>query len=89
MKTMTAKNLKNRTGEAMRAVARGEKVVVTLRGKPFALMTPATTETLRKESMRPFEDAWSDIENSLRKTKPHFKTAKEAMSWTRRRTLSS
>ncbi len=89
MKTMTAKNLKNKTGEAMRAVARGEKVIVTLRGKPFALMTPATTETLEKTSMRPFEEAWSDIENSLRKTKPRFKSAKEAMSWTRRRFLSS
>ncbi|MFA4828953.1 MAG: type II toxin-antitoxin system prevent-host-death family antitoxin [Thermodesulfovibrionales bacterium] len=89
MKTMTAKNLKNKTGEAMRAVARGEKVVVTLRGKPFALMTPATTQALEKASMRPFEEAWSDIENSLTKTKPHFKSAKEAMSWTRRRSLSS
>ena len=89
MKTMTAKNLKNKTGEAMRAVARGEKVVVTLRGKPFALMTRATTVTIEKASLRPLKEAWSDIENSLRKTKPRFKNAKEAMSWTRRRSLSS
>jgi prevent-host-death family protein len=84
MKTMTARSLKNKTGEAMRAVARGEKVIVTLRGKPFALMTPATTETIRKEHLRPFHEAWSDIENSLRKTAPHFKSVKEAMAWTRR-----
>ena len=89
MKTMTAKNLKNKTGEAMRAVARGEKVVVTLRGKPFVLMSPATDVILEKESLRPFKEAWRDIENSLGETKPHFKNAKEAMAWTRRRPRSS
>ena len=89
MRTMTAKNLKNKTGEAMRAVSRGEKVVVTLRGKPFALISPATTESLRKTSMRPYEEAWDDIELTLKKIRPHFKTAKEAMAWTRKRPQSS
>lgn len=89
MKTMTAKNLKNRTGEAMRAVSKGERVVVTLRGKPFALISPATAESLRKTSLRSYEDAWNDIELTLKKTKPHFKTAKEATAWTRKRSLSS
>lgn len=89
MRTMTAKNLKNRTGEAMRAVSKGERVVVTLRGKPFALISPATAESLRKTSLRSYEEAWNDIELTLKKTKPHFKTAKEAMAWTRKRSLSS
>jgi len=88
MRTMTAKNLKNKTGEAMRAVSRGERVVVTLRGKPFALISPATSESLKETSLRPYEEAWDDIELALKKTKPHFKTAKEAMAWTRRRPLS-
>lgn len=66
MKTMTAGNLKNKTGEAMEAVSRGEKVVVTLRGKPFALISPVTADSLEKSSLRPFEDAWSDIENTLK-----------------------
>ena len=34
MKTMTARDLKNKTGEAMRAVSKGERVLVTLRSKP-------------------------------------------------------
>lgn len=85
MKTMTAGNLKNKTGEAMKAVSRGEKVVVTLRGKPFALISPVTADSLNKSSLRPFEDAWSDIENTLGKTVPKFKGVKEAMVWTRRR----
>lgn len=85
MKTMTAGNLKNKTGEAMKAVSRGEKVVVTLRGKPFALISPVTADSLNKSSLRPFEDAWCDIENALGKTVAKFKGAKEAMAWTRRR----
>lgn len=85
MKTMTAGNLKNKTGEAMEAVSRGEKVVVTLRGKPFALISPVTADSLEKSSLRPFEDAWNDIEKTLKITGPKFKGAKEAMAWTRRR----
>ncbi len=85
MKTMTAKNLKNRTGEAMRAVSQGEKVVVTLRGKPFALISPATKDALGKASLRTIDKAWDDIEASLEKSRPKFTTAREAMSWTRKR----
>ena len=85
MRMMTAKHLKNNTGEAMRRVSRGEKVVVTLRGKPFALISPVTSESLEKVSLRPLEEAWKDIENTLKKSKPKFNNAKEAMTWTRRR----
>ncbi len=85
MKTMTAGNLKNKTGEAMKAVSKGEKVVVTLRGKPFALISPVTVDSLEKSSLRPLADAWNDIENTLEKTVPKFKGPKEAMAWTRRR----
>jgi prevent-host-death family protein len=85
MRMMTAKHLKNNTGEAMRRVSKGEKVVVTLRGKPFALISPVTSESLEKVSLRPLEEAWKDIENTLKKSKPKFNNAKEAMTWTRRR----
>lgn len=88
MKTMTAKNLKNKTGEAMRTVSRGDKVVVTLRGKPFALISPVTDKLVNRESLRPIEDAWKDIEEALKKSRPKFKDSKEAMAWTRRRAAS-
>jgi prevent-host-death family protein len=39
----TARDLKNRTGDALRAVGRGEQVLVTRRGRPFALVVPAVT----------------------------------------------
>ncbi|NWF55636.1 MAG: type II toxin-antitoxin system prevent-host-death family antitoxin [Syntrophaceae bacterium] len=85
MRTMTAKDLKNHTGEAMRTVSKGEKVVVTLRGRPFALISPVTSALLEKVSMRLPEEAWKDIETTLRKTKPKFKNFREAMNWTRKR----
>lgn len=69
----------------MRAISRGERVVITLRGRPFALISPIAAESLEKVSLRSFEEAWKDIENTLKRTKPEFKNAKEAMGWTRRR----
>jgi prevent-host-death family protein len=85
MKTMTAKDLKNHTGKAMRTVSKGEKVVVTLRGRPFALISPVTSESLEELPLRPPEEAWKDIEDTLRKTKPKFRNVNEAMNWTRKR----
>jgi prevent-host-death family protein len=86
MKTVTAKDLKNRTGDAIQAVARGEKIVVTLRGKPVALISPVNAEMLEKQSHRNMKVAWDDIEKTLEKSKPEFESAEEAMNWTRRRT---
>ena len=85
MKTMTAKDLKNRTGDAIRAVSRGEKIVVTLRGKPVAFFSPVTEALIEKDSLRPIEEAWRDIEEALKKRKPKFRSSKEAIRWTRRR----
>ena len=85
MRTMTARNLKNKTGEAMQVISKGEKVIVTLRGKPFALISPVTVESLERVSLRQPEDAWKDIEDTLKKSTPKFRSAKKAMSWTRRR----
>jgi prevent-host-death family protein len=85
VKAITAKDLKNKTGEAMRAISKGERVMVTLRGKPFALISPVTAESLKEVSLRPFEEAWRDIEEALKKTRPRFKNVKEAMTWTRKR----
>jgi len=85
MKTVTAKDLKNKTGDVIQAVSRGEKIVVTLRGKPVALISPVNAEMLEKHSLRGMEIAWDDIEKTLQESKPEFKSAEEAMDWTRRR----
>jgi prevent-host-death family protein len=87
MGTVTAKQLKQKTGEIIRRVKSGERLTITYRGKPVAIMTPPTndeTEILRK--LRSFDEAWADIEKTLGKSKPGFKGWKEAAEWVRNRT---
>jgi prevent-host-death family protein len=85
MKSVSAKELKNHTGKILRQVGSGEKVLITKRGKPCAVLSPLEDGQLRTLDLRPFEEAWRDIEQSLRNTRPHYKTWQEALRWTRRR----
>ena len=88
MKTMTARELKNHSGEIIRTVSKGEEIIVTYRGKPAAVIIPF--EEAQKRGMtdiRPFEKAWKDIEESIEASKPAFKTWKEATRWIRKRVL--
>ena len=87
MGTVTAKQLKQRTGEIIKRVKSGERLTVTYRGKPVAVMAPATNEETRVlQKLRSFDQAWADIEETLGKTKPEFKGWKEATEWARSRT---
>ena len=86
MGTISAKHLKQKTGEVIRRVKSGERLTLTYRGKPIAIISPP--ETVEQEivkNMRPFEDAWKDIEQSLEKTKPKFEGWQEATAWARNR----
>lgn len=86
MKTMTAKELKNKTGEALREVSRGKKILVTRRGKPVAVISSAAEEEFKmKEMISPYGEAWKSIENTLDETKPFFGNWREAISWSRKR----
>ena len=87
MGTVTAKQLKQKTGEIIKRVRSGERLTITYRGKPVAIMAPQTTdETEVLGKLRSFDEAWTDIENTLGKTKPGFKGWKEASDWARNRT---
>jgi prevent-host-death family protein len=86
VKVITAKELKNRTGEALRYVARGRKVLITRRGRPWAVLGPASEATLREPvALRPFPEAWAAVEAQLKATASHFPTWQEALRWSRRR----
>ncbi len=87
MAIVTAKQLKQRTGEVLTRVRSGERVVVTYRGKPAAVITPPSTEdTDVSLKLRPFDEAWEDIEQTLKKKAPEFTGWKEAVAWVRNRT---
>jgi prevent-host-death family protein len=52
MVTVPARDLKNRTGEIVRRIERGEHVLITKRGKPLAVMRPARGGSLRRGKRR-------------------------------------
>ena len=83
MKSVSAKELKNKTGEVLHRVERGQQVLITKRGKPLAVLSPATGADLKPAGLRDYRDAWKDIEQELRATNPRFKTWKEAIRETR------
>jgi prevent-host-death family protein len=85
MKSISAKELKSRTGEVLRRVEEGEKVFITKRGKPCAVLSSIAEEQLLPVGLRSYAEAWEDIERTLKVTQPRYKTWEEAMRWTRRR----
>jgi prevent-host-death family protein len=87
MGTVTAKQLKQRTGEVLRRVKSGERLTVTFRGKPVAVIAQSTSkETKTLQELRSFDEAWEDIEQTLAKAKPEFTGWREATKWVRNRT---
>jgi prevent-host-death family protein len=87
MGTVTAKQLKQNTGEIIKRVRSGERLTVTYRGKPIAVIAPPKAEkTTTMDEIRSFDEAWEDIGKTLGKTKPPFKGWKEAVNWVRNRT---
>lgn len=87
MGIITAKQLKQKTGEVIKKVRSGERLTVTYRGKPVAVIVPSTQKEKKAlEELRSFDDSWKDIEETLQKTKPKFKGWREATEWMRNRT---
>jgi prevent-host-death family protein len=85
MKSFSASELKNRTGEVLRRVQNGEIVLVTKRGKPWALISPVQEDQSLRAQFRPYNEAWEDIQKTLRSTNPRHRTWPEAIQWSRRR----
>ena len=85
MKSVPARDLKNQTGKVLGLVRSGQKVLITMRSKPFAVLSPVTEEESKAAGLRPYEEAWADIETMLRSTSPAFSSVNEAIKWTRKR----
>jgi len=84
MRTITAKQLKQKTGEVIKRVKSGEWLTLTYRGKPVAIIAPSTEKEKKiLEGLRSFDEAWKDIEDALERTEPAFKGWQEATRWVR------
>ena len=86
MGIITAKQLKQKTGDVIKRIKSGERLTLTYRGKPLAVIEPTTDNDIKNlnrvsESVK----AWERIESTLSSTKPEFKNWREATDWARNR----
>ena len=85
MKPMTARELKNATGEVVRALRRGETIVLTFRGQALGTIAPLQSEERHGPSVPPYDEAWTRIEEELRRSTPRFGSWRQAENYSRGR----
>ena len=86
MGTITAKQLKQKTGDVIKRIKSGERLTLTYRGKPLAVIEPATDNGIKKlNRVSDSVKAWERIESTLSSTKTEFKNWREATDWVRNR----
>ena len=86
MGTITAKQLKQNTGDVIKRIKSGERLTLTYRGKPLAVIEPTTDNDIKNlNRVSDSVKAWESIESTLNSTKPEFKNWREATDWVRDR----
>ena len=85
MDTVSSRELKNKCAEVLRRVRRGERIMVTNRGKPVAVIIPAAEAPVEEDLVPALDEAWADIEAALEKSVPEHDSWKEALDRSRRR----
>jgi prevent-host-death family protein len=86
MGTITAKQLKQKTGEVIRRIKSGERLTLTYRGKPLAVIEPTIKNNIKQlNKVQESVKAWESIESRLNSTTPEFKNWQEATRWVRNR----
>jgi prevent-host-death family protein len=86
MGTVTAKQLKQKTGDVIKRIKSGERLTLTYRGKPLAVIEPTTEKDIKEiNKVSDPVKAWERIELTLNSTSPEFKNWQEATAWVRNR----
>jgi antitoxin (DNA-binding transcriptional repressor) of toxin-antitoxin stability system len=85
MKPMTARELKNATGEVVRALRRGETIMLTFRGRPLGTIAPLQPEERHGPSVPAYDEAWTRIEEELGRSTPRFASWRQAEEYSRGR----
>jgi len=81
----TSKELRQKTGDILAEIKKGERYVITYRGKPVALMLPFPYEKTEELVPRAYEEAWQDIELTLQESEAEYVSWEEAIDVSRRR----
>jgi prevent-host-death family protein len=85
MQSVTAKELKNRTGAVLRLVRAGATVAITHRGRYVAVISPAPATLSEKPLESRSSEAWEEIDAALAATAPEHSDWREAIRHTRGR----
>lgn len=91
MEFATVKEVRQDLKRLLESVDAGEQVIITRRGKPVAVLSPFDLEAdpkVEEPSLRPFEEAWAQIEEVLERSQPAFSNWKEALAASRARPSS-
>ena len=81
----TVKELRQETPRLLAEVDAGGRFVITKRGKPVAVLGPFAPPDEPRPPVRPFAEAWKEIESALRASKPAYDTVEEALDHARGR----
>ena len=81
----TVKELRQDTPRLLAEIGTGERFVITKRGKPVAVLAPFTPREEPLQPVRPFAEAWEEIESVLLESEPTFATVEEALGHSRQR----
>jgi len=81
----TSKELRQKTGDIIADIKKGERYIITYRGKPVALMLPFPAEKAEELVPRAYEEAWQDIEMTLQESDEEYASWEEAINESRRR----
>jgi prevent-host-death family protein len=85
MRFITAKELRTRTRQLLEEAGHGEAIAVTFRGRPLAVLVPFVSPEIDEKLVRPFNQAWPDIEAALATSTPAYSSPEEALRRSRRR----
>jgi prevent-host-death family protein len=78
LRPMSARDLKNSTGEVVRALRRGETILLTVRGKPLGTIEPLRPDVPEAPLVPPYEEAWAAIEDQIGHSTPRFASWRDA-----------
>ena len=85
----TVKELRQDTPRLLAEIGTGERFVITKRGKPVAVLAPFAARDEPRQPVRPFAEAWEEIESALLESDPAFATVEEALAHSRQRPAAS
>lgn len=84
MGVISARDLKQKTGDFIRRLRAGEPFVVTYRGRRIGVVTPSPADSGESVPGTADED-WAEVEAALEASDPAFDDWREATSWIRGR----